>query len=345
MNQRQQSILDFIKSNKYASRLEIQKFIIKNFEKASRITIIRDLDVLEKNLKIKKTGVGRATRYEYAASQILETINVEKYFEAETDERELISEYFNFDIWKNLKDLLSQKEKSDLALLNETYLKNRAQMSKTAFKKELERITIEFSWKSSRIEGNTYSLLDTEELIKGGIEAKGKTHEEATMILNHKKALEYIYGEHEFFKKISIRKIEDLHRLLVAGLDVEFGFRKHKVGISATKYRPLDNEHQIKEAVEKLCQTINAVKNPIEKALIAIMMISYIQPFEDGNKRTARILGNALLLANDYCPLSYRSVNEKEYKKAILLFYEQNSAYYFKQIFINQFNFAVEKYF
>jgi Fic family protein len=74
-------------------------------------------------------------------------------------------------------------------------------------------------------------------------------------------------------------------------------------------------------------------------------MISYIQPFEDGNKRTARILGNALLLANNACPLSYRSVNEGDYKKAILLFYEQNNINLFKELFINQFKFSVDNYF
>ena len=73
-------------------------------------------------------------------------------------------------------------------------------------------------------------------------------------------------------------------------------------------------------------------------------MIAYIQPFEDGNKRISRILGNALLLANDYCPLSYRSVDEVEYKKAIILFYEQNNASYFKQLFIEQFKQAVNNF-
>jgi Fic family protein len=74
-------------------------------------------------------------------------------------------------------------------------------------------------------------------------------------------------------------------------------------------------------------------------------MIAYIQPFEDGNKRTSRILGNAILLAHDYCPLSYRSVDEVEYKKAVILFYEQNNAFYFKELFLEQFKQAVNKYF
>ena len=97
--------------------------------------------------------------------------------------------------------------------------------------------------------------------------------------------------------------------------------------------------------MEKLIDVINQTENIIEKALITVIMISYIQPFEDGNKRTGRILANAILFANKYCPLSYRSVNEIEYKKAVIIFYENNSLNYFKDLFVNQFRFAVDKYF
>jgi Fic family protein len=74
-------------------------------------------------------------------------------------------------------------------------------------------------------------------------------------------------------------------------------------------------------------------------------MISYLQPFEDGNKRTSRILSNAILLANNFCPLSYRSINEADYKKGIIIFYEQNNLRYFKELFVEQFKFAVDNYF
>ena len=72
---------------------------------------------------------------------------------------------------------------------------------------------------------------------------------------------------------------------------------------------------------------------------------SSIQAFSDGNKRVARIMANALLIANKHCPVSFRTVDAVDYKKAMLLFYEQNNISAFKQIFINQFKFAVENYF
>ena len=93
------------------------------------------------------------------------------------------------------------------------------------------------------------------------------------------------------------------------------------------------------------CQLINLKTNVFEKALLALVLLSYIQAFTDGNKRTARITSNAILIANGYCPISFRSVDSIEYKKAMLIFYEQNNLYAFKQIFIQQYQFAVKEYF
>lgn len=78
---------------------------------------------------------------------------------------------------------------------------------------------------------------------------------------------------------------------------------------------------------------------------MVLVLLSYIQAFSDGNKRTARIVSNVILIANNYCSLSFRTVDSIDYKKAILVFYEQNNIHPFKQIFINQFEFAVNTYF
>ena len=90
---------------------------------------------------------------------------------------------------------------------------------------------------------------------------------------------------------------------------------------------------------------INEKENVFEKALLVLVLISYIQPFADGNKRTARIISNAILMNHQYCPISFRTVDSIEYKKAMLVFYEQNNISPFKNIFINQFEFAVNTYF
>ena len=346
LNKRQSIILDYINKHTSSSRLEIEEYVASVDDKSSKNTIIRDLDVLLKNNYIKKTGSARSIKYLPANNnELLVKYDVENYFKGNFDDRKIKYSQFNFDIYNNLKNLFSADEIKKLEDTNKIYINKINALPDTILKKEYERLLIELSWKSSQIEGNTYSLLDTEALIKENIEAKGHKKEEATMILNHKKALEFIFENKNYFKTITLKKLEELHALLTNDLGVDKGLRKSPVGIVGTNYKPLSNQLQIKDAVEKMINTINETENIIEKALITVVMISYIQPFEDGNKRTGRILANAILFSNDYCPLSYRSVSESEYKKAVILFYENNSIDYFKELFVEQFKFAVEKYF
>ena len=346
LTQRQSKILDFIQEKQSAKRLDIELFINSIDDKTSKITIIRDLDVLLKQKLIKKSGSARSIVYTPTQkNEILRKYNVSEYFKVDFDNRKIKYSQFNFDIFENLNNIFSQKEFLDLEKTNDIYRKKVKKLSPTVLKKEFERLLIELSWKYSQIEGNTYSLLDTEVLIKENIEAQGHKKEEAIMILNHKKALEYIFENGNYFKDLTLAKIEELHAILVDNLSVTTGLRASPVGIVGTNYKPLFNQHQIREAMEKLVDKVNSTENIIEKALITVLMISYIQPFEDGNKRSGRILANAILYANNYCPLSYRSVKESEYKKAVIIFYENNSLDYFKKIFIEQFKFAIDKYF
>ena len=224
----------------------------------------------------------------------------------------------------------------------DTYFKNEMD-DRTV--QEMERLGVDLSWKSSQIEGNTYSLLETERLLKERQEATGKTREEAIMLLNHKDALDFVLNVPDYLKEISVHRIEDIHSLLTKDLGVERNIRRRRVGITGTNYRPLDNEFQIREALEDSCKLINGKDNIFEKSLLALVLLSYIQAFSDGNKRTARITSNAILIANGYCPISFRTVDSIDYKKAMLIFYEQNNIAAFKKIFIEQFEFAVKTYF
>ncbi|MEN8250484.1 MAG: Fic family protein [Bacteroidota bacterium] len=210
----------------------------------------------------------------------------------------------------------------------------------------MERLTIDLSWKSSQIEGNTYSLLETEQLLVQKIEAENKSKEEAIMVLNHKEALQYIaYQPEQLANPLRISTIEDIHNILVKNLNVEKNIRSRLVRITGTTYSPPDNAFQITEYLQKMCDFVNSVDDVFVKAFISIALISYIQPFADGNKRTARIIGNTLLMGNNNCALSYRSIDPLEYKKAMLLFYEQNNLSLFKELFLNQYEFAVNNYF
>lgn len=345
LNKRQDEILSLLEKSGLLSVSQIQKAIESVFGKISKITINRDLRELI-NLDYV-SGKGKARSAVYGLSpryNLIKPINIEEYFRIEIDKRSG-KERFDFQIFPVLKNVFTSEENKKLKEFNEEYRQNVKKLSPGILKSEFERLTIELSWKSSQIEGNTYTLLETEALVKEKKQAKGHKKEEATMILNHKDTLDYIRKNKGRFKIITLAKIENIHYLLTKNLGISRNIRKSAVGITGTRYKPLDNQFQIKEAMEKTCEIINKEKDPFSKALLLSVMIAYIQPFEDGNKRTSRLMSNAALLAHDACPLSYRSVDEVEYKKAVIFFYERNNISYFKRLFIEQFEFAVGNYF
>ena len=275
----------------------------------------------------------------------LGVLTLEQYFALEPDERTEAKRAFDFSIFPRLTRLFTPDEIESIARKNRSFTNATLKLDKTIYPKELERFIVEFSWKSSKIEGNTYSLLETETLIKDSVEAQGKSKHEAIMILNHKRTFESILAGRDDYKHISLAKISELHEVLTEGLSISKGVREHAVGITGTVYKPIDNKWQIIEALEKMIQAINDAQYPLEKALIASAMIAYIQPFSDGNKRTSRMLTNAILIAHDFFPLSYRSVDEETYKKALILFYERGSLYKLKEVFVSQYAFALDTYF
>lgn len=347
LTKRQASIFEFIRKRGRATNQEIKNFLETAWEDVSRFTVLRDVEALLNRGFLARKGAGRNVYYEEALrTPILKYFDPGSYFETPPDKRKTAFERFDFSWFEDFKYVFKKEELHELEKLNESFRKQVNKLSPALLQREFERLTIELSWKSSQLEGNTYSLIDTEVLLKEHKEAQGHKRDEAIMILNHKKALDYAFDKRSDFRVLRLRKLENLHQLIVSDLGVGSGIRKKPVGITGTTYRPLDNEHQIRQALEEVIKIINgSVPNPFAKALAAIAVISYIQPFEDGNKRTGRLLGNAILLAHDACPLSYRSIDDAQYKKAMILFYEQNSVRYLKEQFVEQFKFAVQNYF
>lgn len=344
VNGRQTKLLNHLLLNPLSSRAEIEESI--DSERGSRITIIRDLNLLLELGWIEQIGGGKHVKYSLkAGKELLIPIDLEGYFTKKTDSRNVKYPKFNLLLIEELSGLFSSEE---LELFEQGRLKLKDKLEnldKTLLKRELERFTIELSWKSSQIEGNTYSLLETEELIKNKKEAKGHDKDEATMILNHKHAFDIILKKKESFKEISVLDIRSIHSELIKDLGITSGIRESGVGITGTTYLPLDNKWQIEDALTKMITHTNKVGLVPEKALIYLAFIAYLQPFTDGNKRTSRMVSNAVLLANGYFPLSYRSVDEVEYKKSLILFYEQNNIFHLKRIFLEQQQFAIDNYF
>jgi Fic family protein len=340
-----QLVLEYLMQNTLVSSKEIH---IGIGEKAGYATVKRTLQVLISEGLICTLGNGKGTKYQLSPAYfVLVPIHTSEYFLKEIDERRIRSD-FNLNLIDQVLPttiLFTEKEIEQLNGLQAIFKNNTSDLSVEEFNREFERLAIDLSWKSSQIEGNTYSLLETEQLLREKQTASGKTKDEATMLLNHKDALDFILSNKDYMNPLTISRIEDLHSILIKELPVGRNIRKRRVGISGTNYKPIDNEFQIREALQSMCNLVNDKSNVFEKALLVLVLISYIQPFEDGNKRTARIISNAILMNEGYCPISFRTVDSIEYKKAMLVFYEQNNITPFKGIFINQFEFAVKTYF
>ncbi len=338
-------ILQFLHYHPLSNRAEIKSGLINS---PSDSTIKRMLSAAIKEGNIEVIGRGPATRYNLTPqAHITIPLNLDTYFDKDIDER-VVQESFNFDLIREVLpkvEIFTKEELEVLTTAQKDFVKNTEGMTDLEYRKEMERLGVDLSWKSSQIEGNTYSLLETERLLKDKQTASGKTKEEAIMLLNHKDALDFVLDVPDYLKELSVHKIEDIHSILTKELDVDRNIRHRRVGITGTNYRPLDNEFQIREALEDTCTLVNGKDNVFEKAILTLVLLSYIQAFVDGNKRTARITSNAILIANGYCPISFRTVDSIDYKKAMLMFYEQNNIAAFKKIFIEQFLFAVKTYF
>ena len=345
MEKNQNLIIEYIAENPLKSSKEIHEGIGIDIGYA---TVKRILNKIKEENYVELEGKGRGTKYRISQSySIIYPIDIKEYFLTEIDDR-IINEEFNLELIPtalNEVQLFTTEELDHLNKLQAKYTENLQTLSDSQYNKELERLAIDLSWKSSQIEGNTYSLLETERLLKEKETAEGKNKDEATMLLNHKEAIDFIVENPDYLDPIEIRKIEDIHSILTKELDVDRNIRKRRVGISGTNYKPLDNEYQIREALQQMCNLVNSTKNVFEKTLLLLVLLSYIQAFNDGNKRTARIVSNACLINNKYCPISFRTIDSVEYKKAMLIFYEQNNISVFKNIFMNQFEFAVKTYF
>ncbi len=199
------------------------------------------------------------------------------------------------------------------------------------------RLLIDLSWNSSRLEGNTYSLLETERLLAFGEATEGKDRKEAQMILNHKAAIEFIV---ESIDDIGINRytILNLHALLSSDLlpDPRSSGRLRiiSVGIGKSVYHPLEVPQLIEECFNQILDTAKAISDPLEQAFFLMVHLPYLQPFEVVNKRVSRLAANMPLIKVNLCPLSFVEVPEVTYINGLLAIYELNQIELFRDVFI-----------
>ncbi|MCB1110441.1 MAG: Fic family protein [Chlamydiia bacterium] len=187
-----------------------------------------------------------------------------------------------------------------------------------------ERLLIDLSYNSSRLEGNTYSLLETKKLLLEGKGVEGKLDEEKTMILNHKEAIRFLVDSAPRLE-VTNQTICTVHYLLSDGL-IETAYsgkiRDHGVRIGGSTYIPIENPKRLEFQLTQVTEKASLIEDPFEQSLFLLVHLSYLQAFTDVNKRAARLCANIPLIKNNLVPLSFNDVKTEDYTSAIIAIYE-----------------------
>lgn len=211
----------------------------------------------------------------------------------------------------------------------------------------LNRLLVDLSWASSRLEGNTYTRLDTQNLIEFGMAADGKDQLEAQMILDHKAAIEMLVENAEEIG-FNAYTFCNLHALLSENLLPDAGasgrVRKIPVDITGTVYQPLAIPQQVEEYFHRILAKAGEISDPFEQALFVMVHIPYLQPFEDVNKRVSRLGANISLIRNNLAPLSFVDVPERAYVDAMLGVYELNRIELLVDVFVWAYERSCQRY-
>ncbi|HEX8756091.1 MAG TPA: Fic family protein [Steroidobacteraceae bacterium] len=212
----------------------------------------------------------------------------------------------------------------------------------------LSRFLIDLSWASSRLEGNTYSRLDTERLIQFGQEAQGKDAKETQMILNHKAAIELLVEENTDDIGVNGFTLLNLHALLSENLmadpEASGHLRRRPVNIGGSVYTPPAIPQVIEECFSMILQKARAIGDPFEQALFLMVHLPYLQPFEDVNKRVSRLAANIPLIRADLCPLSFVDVPEHAYVAGTLAVYEMTRLELLRDVFVWAYGRSSQRY-
>jgi hypothetical protein len=338
---------------------EIEEKLVSQGLYFNRRTLQRRLIELEKAGRIQITGAGRATRYlsitsakksteadggifiSIAAKEIIHQVS--RPISARQPigyRREFIDSYQPNVTWylptAIRNHLMNKGRRISVDYTAGTYIRQ-----------ILDRLLIDLSWASSRLEGNTYSLLETERLIAFGEAAPGKTPFETQMILNHKAAIEFLVdtaGETKFDRLT----ILNLHALLsdnLLGDPMASGrLRAIPVGIGKSVYEPLAVPQLIDEIFVQILDTAADISDPFEQAFFVIVHLPYLQPFEDVNKRVSRLAANIPLIHHNLCPLSFIDVPEDLYTNGLLGVYELNRIELMREVFVWTYERSCDRY-
>ena len=333
----EQAILDYIADHPGARREEIRRQTAPN---VSSPTIWRALKRLVVKGKLEVSGKGRGTGYSVAGATVVRAHLVEPH------NRRTPASYNRDFIDRYVPDTSFYLNSEDRQRLRDVGTPLMPLLpAGTYARRVLERLLVDLSWASSRMEGNTYSILDTERLIRFGEEVSGKDRKEAVMILNHKEAIQYIVDNLELIS-ISKTSLTNIHALLSDGLlanPVMAGrLRRMPVGITSSSYRP--PEDHIEEEFEVLMNKAAAITDPFEQSFFLLVHLPYLQPFDDINKRTSRVASNIPLLKSGVAPMSFLTMDDGDYLNGLTGIYELNNVSLLRDVYMDAYMASARNY-
>ena len=334
-----QAILDYIAAHPGARRYDIRQ---NAAPQASETTVWRLLKRLVKEGRLEVSGRGRATSYSIAGSAV-----VRAHLHVPYNRRPPV-EYNQRFLDAYVPDKTYYLSDHDRQRLQEAGIPTNSPLpAGTYARRILEQLLVDLSWASSRMEGNTYDLLETERLIRFGAEATGKDRKEAVMILNHKEAIQYVVDNLDDIS-VSRRDLCNIQALLADGLLVDPAMagrlRRMPVRISHSSYRPLGDEFEIEEEFEILTHKAEAISDPFEQSFFLIVHIPYLQAFVDINKRTSRVASNIPLLKSELAPMSFITMDDGAYVQGLLGVYELNNVSLLREAYIDAYMASAENY-
>lgn len=333
------ALVDYIAGHPGARRRSIRQHAAPE---ASETSVWRALRRLVDKGRLEVSGKGRATGYVLAGSAVVRAHLQTPYYRRRPVgySREFLDRY--------LPNKVFYLAEADRQRLHEAGTPAGAPLPPGTYARRiLERLLVDLSWASSRMEGNTYSLHETERLIRFGEEASGKNLKEAVMILNHKNAIEYVVDN---LGQIAISPLGlcNIHAFLadclLADPAMDGTLRSMPVGISHSCYRPLEDHFAIREEFDILIAKAAAITDPFEQSFFLLVHIPYLQAFDDVNKRTARVSSNIPLLKAGLAPMSFLTMDDRTYINGLLGVYELNNVSLLREVYIDAYLTSADDY-
>jgi len=337
--------------SQYPDGVAIQRILDELKLSSSRRTLLRRLTTLVDKGRLEKIGIGKGTRYRLVDIFLSSTNNIQHETLARTDAANQVLEYVSQEITKRKpanyqKSFLEQYTPNESFYLDpslRTHLKEIGTQpdgehpAGTFARDILDRLLTDLSWNSSRLEGNTYSLLETQKLILFDSVPENKNPFDTQMVLNHKKAIAFMV---DFAVEINFNNITicNLHAFLsnnlLANPNSIGRLRSIPVGIGKTTYQPIAIPQLIAECFDTILHKARAINDPFEQAFFVMVHLPYLQPFEDVNKRVSRLAANISLIKNNLSPLSFVDVSTQSYINGILGVYELNKVELLRDVFV-----------